>query len=119
MTSSGIRIFRAAIWVGLIQPRETYRSGSRLVAWIRYRHHILKANLKRPEELTVAQVAERFGVSHHVVYYWLEHDLLKGRRPKPGAPYWITIDNTTEQKLLDWVGKSARIQTPRKAKNFL
>lgn len=105
--------------------REGYRSAKgkafnvSMVAWIRYRHHILKANLKRPEELTVAQVAERFGVSHHVVYYWLEHDLLKGRRPKPGAPYWITIDNTTEQKLLDWVGKSARIQTPRKAKNFL
>ncbi len=57
--------------------REGYRSAKgkafnvSMVAWIRYRHHILKANLKRPEELTVAQVAERFGVSHHVVYYWL------------------------------------------------
>ena len=89
------------------------------VAWIRYRHRIPKPDLKRPEELTVAQVAQRFGVSHHVVYYWLEHDLLKGRRLKPGAPYWITIDNTTEQKLSDWVGKSTRLKKPQKAKNFL
>src|SRR5438445_10410612 len=41
-----------------------------MIQWIRYRYHIPKARLVRPEELTVQQVAERFSVSPNVVYYW-------------------------------------------------
>lgn len=44
-----------------------------IVQWIRRRHRIPPADLKRPEELTVQQVAQRFGVSDPVVYYWIEH----------------------------------------------
>jgi excisionase family DNA binding protein len=39
-----------------------------------------------PEELTVQQVASRFGTSNHVVYYWIEHGVIRSRRVGPGMP---------------------------------
>ena len=101
--------------------RQGYRSAKgkaftvSMIKWIRYRHRIPKPDLKRSEELTVAQVAEHFGVSRYVVYYWIEHDLLKVRRLNRGAPLWITLDTMTEQKLWDWVRSSPRIRTPQKS----
>jgi DNA invertase Pin-like site-specific DNA recombinase len=90
-----------------------------MIRWIRYRHHILPADLKRPEELTVAQVAEHFGVSHHMVYYWVGRDLLKARRLNRGAPLWITLDTPTEQELWDWVRDSSRIPSAQKSETLL
>ena len=81
-----------------------------MIAWIRYRYQILKARLIRPEELTVQQVAERFRISLHVVYYWIDRGLIQARRLNAGAPYWITLNETDEQKLRDWVRNSSRIQ---------
>ena len=43
-----------------------------MIQWIRYRYQIPKAPLVRAEELTVQQVADRFGVSTNVVYYWID-----------------------------------------------
>ena len=44
-----------------------------MIQWIRYRYQIPKpACATEPEELTVQQVAERFGVSPNVVYYWID-----------------------------------------------
>ena len=45
-----------------------------MIQWIRFRYRIPPTVLKKPEELTVQQVAQRFGVSDHVVYYWIERD---------------------------------------------
>src|ERR1019366_6178601 len=39
----------------------------------------------KPEELTVAQVAAKFRVSHNVVYYWIRNDHLRARRSRPGG----------------------------------
>jgi len=36
---------------------------AKMIHWIRWRYQIPAAELKRPEELTVRQVAERFGTS--------------------------------------------------------
>jgi excisionase family DNA binding protein len=47
---------------------------------------------KKPEELTVQQVARQFGVSDGVVYYWVEHGVLRARRLNEGLPYWITLN---------------------------
>jgi hypothetical protein len=84
-------------------------SGS-MVQWIRYRYQIPKARLVRPEELTVQQVAERFRVSPHVVYYWIDRGVIQARRLNAGSPYWITLNEADEQKLRDWVHNSCRIQ---------
>jgi hypothetical protein len=81
-----------------------------MIEWIRYRYQIPKATLIRPEELTVQQVAERFGVSPHVVYYWIDRGVIQARRLNAGSPYWITLNETDELKLRDWVRNSSRIQ---------
>src|SRR6266542_4206406 len=81
-----------------------------IVKWIRYRYQIPLARLVRPEELTVQQVAEPFRVSPNVVYYWIERGVIEARRLNAGSPYWITLDETDEQKLRDWVRNSCRIQ---------
>ena len=82
-----------------------------MIKWIRHSYKIPVGQLKRPEELTVQQVAERFGVNPHVVYYWIEHDVIHARRLNSGTPYWITVSETDEQKLRDWVRNSRKIHT--------
>ena len=69
-----------------------------------------RAELERPEERTVHQVAERFRVSPNVVYYWIDRGVIQARRLNAGSPYWITLNETDEQKLQDWVRNSSRIQ---------
>jgi len=81
-----------------------------IIQWIRYRYQIPKITLACPEELTVEQVAKRFGVSPNVVYYWIDRSVIQARRLNAGAPYWITLDEADEQKLRDWVCNSRRIQ---------
>ena len=81
-----------------------------MIKWIRYRYQIPAAKLICPEELTVKQVAERFGVSSNVVYYWIERGIIKARRVNSGMPCWITLDETDEQRLRAWARNSPRIQ---------
>ena len=81
-----------------------------MIRWIRYRHKIPAAVLKHPQEQTVQQIAQRFGVSIHVVYYWIERGLVETRRFNEGSPYWITISAEKEQDLLEWIRRSSRIR---------
>lgn len=80
------------------------------IQWIRFRYRIPPPNLRRPEELTVHQIAARFGVSEHVVYYWIARAHLPARQRNAGSPYWITLSETDEQKLHAWVRNSTRIR---------
>jgi hypothetical protein len=82
-----------------------------IIQWIRYRYQISPPTLKRPEELTVHQVAQRFEVSENVVYYWIQHELLQVRQLNAGSPYWITLNETDVQRLQDWVRNSSHIQS--------
>jgi len=82
-----------------------------IIQWIRFRYRIPPPVLKNPEELTVSQVAQHFGVSQNVVYYWVQHALLQARKLSAGSPYWITLNETDEHRLREWVNKSSRIQT--------
>ena len=82
----------------------------KIIQWIRCRYRIPPAELKRRGELTVRQVAERFGTSDQVVYYWIDHSVIRSRRINPGMPHWITLSDRDEQKLREWVRKSRRIQ---------
>ena len=81
-----------------------------MIRWIRYRHKIPAAVLKHPQEFTVQQIAQRFGISIHVVYYWIERGLIEARKLKAGLPYWITISSEKEQELLEWVRRSSKIR---------
>jgi DNA invertase Pin-like site-specific DNA recombinase len=83
----------------------------KMIQWIRKCHVIPPAVLRKPEELTVQQIAQYFGTSDSVVYYWIERKLIQARRLNAGMPYWITLHEADEQKLRDWVRNSTRIQT--------
>ena len=94
---------------GCLSPRgKTFTTS--MIRWIRYRYHIPAPQLKRPEELTVRQLATRFGVSPNVVYYWIERGVVQARRLNRGAPYWITLEAAKEKELSHWVRRSSRIQ---------
>ena len=82
----------------------------KIIQWIRCRHKIAPAVLRKPEELTVQQVAADFAVSDNVVYYWITHGVIQARRTNSGSPYWITLSPPDEQRLRDWVRNSNRIQ---------
>jgi len=84
-----------------------------MIAWIRYKHRIPAPELKRPEELTVAQVAEKFDISPGVVYYWIERGVASARRRNRGSALWITLDLETERRLRQWAEQSTRIQKSR------
>jgi excisionase family DNA binding protein len=90
-----------------------------MIQWIRYRYQIPKAQLKRSDEITVRQVAERFGVSDSVVYYWIARGVLEARQLKRNTPYWITLNPAKERELEAWVQASSRIQTPDKPETIL
>jgi hypothetical protein len=90
---------------------------AQIVRWIRWRHQIPPAVLKKSEELTVQQVAEHFGVNPGVVYYWIERSLIQARRLNQGTPYWITLNRSDELKLRDWVRSSTRIQKGKASQN--
>jgi len=84
-----------------------------MIKWIRYRHSIPAVALKRPDEFTVNEIARKFGVSQHVVYYWIERGIVPARRTNAGSPYWLTISPQNEATLKEWVSKSTRITLPR------
>ena len=80
------------------------------VSWIRHKHAIPPVNKKKPEEQTVKEVAQRFGVSPGVVYYWIANKVITARRLNQGSPYWITLTAQKERELERWVRESNRIQ---------
>jgi DNA invertase Pin-like site-specific DNA recombinase len=96
------------------QGRKSAKGGpftAAMISWIRYKHRIVAALDKRPEELTVRQLSEKFGVSRHVAYYWLDRGVVNGRRRRPGGPIWITLSEENERELAAWVKNSKRICT--------
>ncbi len=80
-----------------------------MIKWIRYKHHIPVYNPKRADELTVREVSEKFGVSPHVVYYWINNGVVKARQQKKGRPHWLTIDCQKQKELSQWIQNSSRI----------
>lgn len=82
-----------------------------IVSWIRHKHRIPAPALKKSEELTVDDVVAKFHVSRHVVYYWIEREIVSARQQNGGSPYWITMNPAKERELQAWVDNSKRIQT--------
>ena len=80
-----------------------------MVKWIRCRYGIASTSFKRPDELTVQQLAHRLGISAHIVYYWIERHVVQARKLDGCGPWWITLDPETEQQLQDWVRTSGHL----------
>lgn len=77
------------------------------------RHKYLQFN-KPAGALTVREVSVKFGVSHHVVYYWIARNIISSSRIN-GSNHWITIDKQKETELYELVKSSTRIP---KSKTF-
>jgi hypothetical protein len=80
------------------------------ISWIRYRHRIPRPQLKHPNELTVKEVAAKFEVSTHVVYYWIENGYLEARKIQKGYPFWITLTLSKEVELREKVATSYKLK---------
>lgn len=77
------------------------------ISWIRFKYKIPSPILQKPEELSINQVAGKFNVSHHVVRYWIERDMVRARRI--GSRIWISLDPAKEAELKDRVEGSTKI----------
>jgi DNA invertase Pin-like site-specific DNA recombinase len=82
-----------------------------MIKWIHHSYDVPSISHRRPEELTVQQVAKRFGVSIHVVYYWIEHGFVLARQLDGRGPWWLTVDAATEQNLRDRIRKSGHLRS--------
>jgi DNA invertase Pin-like site-specific DNA recombinase len=80
------------------------------IKWIRWKYQIPAPDLKRPEELTVQELAARLRVLPGVVYYWAKRGMIESRRINHGSPVWITIDEIKLQELRDRVSRSRKMQ---------
>lgn len=79
-----------------------------MISWIRFKHRI--PGPSRPAgTLSVAEVREQYGVSHWVIYDWIDKGVITAHRRKPGLPYAITITDEIDRKLHDLVANSTRI----------
>ena len=85
-----------------------------MINWIRFKHRISGPSLPRGT-LSVNDVCKRYGVSMNVVYYWIERGHVSAHQRKPGAPYAITITDTTDRELKAWVATSSRISQTQTA----
>ena len=89
-----------------------------MIKWVRYKYKIPLSRQKNNNEFTVKEVSEKFDVSTHVVYYWIERGIVKTRRVNGRtSPYWITIDVPKEKELLQWIERSSRIEKKRLQKD--
>ena len=80
------------------------------IKWIRWKYRIPAPKLKRPEEVTVQELAARLGVQPGPVYYWAKRGIIESRRINNGSPVWITIDEIKLQDLRDRVSRSCKMQ---------
>ena len=80
------------------------------ISWIRFKYKIPGPSLKRPEELTVKELAARLRVQPGVVYYWIKRGMINVRRVECGWPVWITIDDIKLQDLRDRVSRSKKMR---------
>ena len=72
-----------------------------MIKWLRYKHHIPACPTHRPGEWTVKQAAQRYDVSTHVVYYWIETDIIQAQKSDSGT-YRIVISDSKDQELTAW-----------------
>ena len=81
------------------------------ISWIRFKHKIPSPRLQKSNELSVNQVAEKFNVSHYVVRYWIERNIVSARHI--GTRLWICMDSDKEQELHRLTASSTKIANAR------
>jgi len=96
------------------QTRKGERFAAQHVQWIRWRHKIpYPASLARDDELTITQIADRFGISTGTVYAWIETGKLAARRG-PANRLYIPFPPQIEQQCQQLVTESAHLPAETK-----
>ena len=83
-----------------------------MIAWVRHKHKIPTPVQQPPAGLTVRELAQKFAVSIHVIYYWLDKGLIAARRLRPRGPMWMALTEQQERDLRAGVMNSKRIAKP-------
>ena len=79
-----------------------------MISWVRFKHRI--PGPSRPSgTLSVAEVRQRYGVTHWVVYDWIGKGLVAAHRRKPGLPYAVTITEEMDRALRERIANSTRL----------
>jgi excisionase family DNA binding protein len=87
-----------------------YRTGAgrpfdvKAVRWLRHVHQVPAPAPFAPGELSVAEVAQRLGISVNAVYYWVQHGQLQARRTPAGrwcVPFGPQVEAACRQKVAD------------------
>lgn len=78
------------------------------IKWIRYLNRI-PALAMRGKGLTIKEVAKRFSVGIHTVYYWIERGVLNAKKAAPGWPWDIQINEQKDKELREWVQNSGHL----------
>lgn len=82
---------------------------SEMIRWIRHRHHVPVPSFKHSDEWTVREMCEKFGVSLHVVYYWIERGIVSARRATAGSAWLVTLNAEKELELNRRLEQSTQI----------
>jgi DNA invertase Pin-like site-specific DNA recombinase len=84
-----------------------------MIQWIRHSREI---PVRQPGELSVAEVAERFGVRPNVIYYWIEHGKIAARRSDGRtSPYWLTVTDEQAAELKTLIRVRRKDKRPRRS----
>jgi hypothetical protein len=82
------------------------------IKWIRHKYEILSYNVRKPGELSINEVAQKFDISHHVVRYWIETGLIAARKSHNNK-FWIVITQEKEEELRKKINNSTKIHNAR------
>ena len=93
--------------------RNTYTLSS--IKWIRFKYKISSYNLRKPGELSINEVSQKFNVSHHVVRYWIERKYIDVR--KVNGHLWISLTSEKEKELFNKINCSTKIKKVRSIKS--
>lgn len=86
------------------------------VKWIRHKYKVPSYNLRKPGELSINEVAQKFDVSHHVVRYWIEIGAINARKAN-GHKFWILLTPEKEEELHKKINCSTKIRIAREIRS--
>lgn len=82
-----------------------------MVRWIRYKYHIPLRLAKYKDEFTPSELSSKFGVSRHMIYYWIERGYVQYRK-LPDNQLLVTLNTDTEMKLWERIKSSYKLSHP-------
>ncbi len=85
-----------------------------MIKWLRHKHQIPPCPTHAKGELTVNEVAQRYGISRHMVYYWIDTHILQAQKSHRGT-YRISISDEKDKELTAWA-QISRVEKIKQAR---